>query len=81
LKFEMLVPVSASLQPTACMSFNYHETHFTAAWGLHMKDGTLAHSACVGFGVERLVLALFVAHGSDLSAWPAAVRQALWPTA
>jgi seryl-tRNA synthetase len=81
LKFEMLIPISSAAKPTACMSFNYHETHFTAAWGLHLQDGALAHSACVGFGVERLVLALVAAHGRDATLWPAAVRQALWPAA
>jgi seryl-tRNA synthetase len=81
LKFEMLVSVSAAAPRTACMSFNSHEKHFTAAWGLRGEDGALAHSACVGFGVERLVLALFVAHGPDLEAWPLAVRRVLWPPA
>jgi seryl-tRNA synthetase len=81
LKFEMLLPVSSHETLTACMSFNYHETHFTAAWGLRDVDGTLAHSACVGFGIERLVLALFVAHGPDSEDWPMPVRRALWPSA
>ncbi len=28
LKFELLVPVRSAVEPTACMSFNYHRDHF-----------------------------------------------------
>jgi seryl-tRNA synthetase len=66
--------------PTACMSFNTHQTHFTAAWGIRSEQGELAQSACVGFGLERLVLSLVAAHGRDLGRWPASVRGALWPS-
>jgi seryl-tRNA synthetase len=78
LKFEMLIPIGSAAPRTACMSFNSHLTHFTAAWDLRMDDGTLAHSACVGFGVERLVLALIAAHGRRIDDWPASLRQTLW---
>ena len=38
-----------------------------------------AHSACVGFGLERIVLALFAAHGLDAGRWPHDVSKRLWP--
>ena len=41
-------------------------------------DGEVAHTACVGFGMERVALALFKHHGLDVKAWPAPVRKALW---
>ncbi|MGE5180912.1 MAG: hypothetical protein ACM31C_02565 [Acidobacteriota bacterium] len=41
--------------------------------------GELAHTACLGFGLERCVMALFQQHGFDPGAWPAAVRDQLWP--
>ncbi len=78
LKFEMLVPNPTAQTPVACMSFNRHETHFTSAWDLRFSDGSLAQSACVGFGIERLVLALFAAHGANTQDWPAPVRGTLW---
>ena len=74
LKFELLIPVDDANKPTACMSFNYHEEHFSEIWHLQLPDGSLAHTACVGFGLERLTLALFRHHGADLSAWPASAR-------
>jgi len=77
LKFELLIPVGNAAKPTACMSFNYHQDLFGALCGLKLPDGGTAHTGCVGFGMERLTLALFRRHGFATRQWPAAVRQAL----
>jgi seryl-tRNA synthetase len=77
LKFELLVPVRSEDEPTACMSFNYHREHFGHTWGLTTPDGALAHTGCVAFGMDRLAVALFATHGTDLAAWPDGVREAL----
>lgn len=77
LKFEVLVPIGGP-EPTAVASFNYHQEHFASAYGLELADGGTAHTACLGFGQERIVLALFRAHGLDPAEWPAAVRRELW---
>jgi seryl-tRNA synthetase len=77
LKFELLVPVRAQEAPTACMSFNYHREHFGETWGLHDAAGTVLHTGCVAFGMDRLAVALFAAHGLNIAAWPAAVKAAL----
>jgi seryl-tRNA synthetase len=78
LKFELLIPVNSNAGPTACMSFNYHQDHFGKTWGLTTADGDVAHTACVGFGLERTALALFRHHGLDTKLWPAKVRKVLW---
>ena len=78
LKFELLIPVTSAAKPTACMSFNYHQDAFGTKWGLELEDGSTAHTACVGFGLERIALALFAHHGLDVKDWPAHVRKALW---
>ncbi|NGO66237.1 amino acid--[acyl-carrier-protein] ligase [Rhizobium daejeonense] len=78
LKFELLIPITSVAKPTACMSFNYHQDAFGTKWGLNLADGAVAHTACVGFGLERIALALFHHHGLDTEAWPASVRAALW---
>ena len=77
LKLELVIPV-AGPQPTACASFNYHQDHFATTWGLEMTDGEPVHTACVGFGLERLALALLRHHGFAPESWPSGVRQALW---
>jgi seryl-tRNA synthetase len=78
LKFELLVPVLSEEQPTACASFNYHQDKFGLAFGISLPDGEAAHSACLGFGMERLVMALLRTHGLEPSCWPRAVRARLW---
>ena len=76
LKFEVLTPITAP-EPTAVASFNYHQDHFASAYGLELADGRGAHTACLGFGLERIALALFRTHGFEVSAWPAEVRRRL----
>jgi seryl-tRNA synthetase len=77
LKLELLVQIAGD-EPTAVASFNYHQEHFAATYGLAMADGSVAHTACLGFGQERIVLALLRTHGTEPQAWPAAVRRELW---
>jgi seryl-tRNA synthetase len=77
LKFEILVQIAGD-EPTAIASFNYHQDHFTGIYGIQTADGGVAHTACLGFGHERIVLALLKTHGLDVSTWPADVRSTLW---
>ena len=77
LKFELLVPINDGAPPTACMSFNYHMDHFSQIWPLRTADGEPAHTGCVGFGIERLTLALLRHHGFELAKWPQHVREVL----
>lgn len=74
LKFEVLVPI-AGPEPTAVASFNYHQDHFTSTYGIEIEgEDATAHTACLGFGLERIVLALLRRHGLDVDAWPDQVR-------
>ncbi len=77
LKFELLVPLRSEEQPTACMSFNYHRDHFGTTWGITSAEGEAAHTGCVAFGMDRLAVAMFHTHGTDLKLWPTEVRDAL----
>jgi seryl-tRNA synthetase len=77
LKFEVLVPI-AGPEPTAVASFNYHQDHFSSTYAITMEGGKEpAHTACLGFGLERIALALLRAHGLDVDAWPIHVREEL----
>ena len=79
LKFEVLVPILSLETPTAICSFNYHQDHFGHTFGIRTHSGEVAHTSCLGFGLERVVMALFKAHGFDPRAWPQSVRSKLWP--
>ena len=77
LKYELLIPIYSEEQPTACMSFNYHLDHFGLTWEIRTIGAETAHTACVAFGIDRLALALFAGHGTELSLWPQSTREAL----
>jgi seryl-tRNA synthetase len=77
LKLELLVPI-AGPEPTACASFNHHLDHFGSTWGIELADGSTAHTACLGFGHERIVLALLKTHGLRPSEWPLEIAEQLW---
>jgi seryl-tRNA synthetase len=73
LKFEVLCQI-AGPEPTALASFNYHQEHFSSAYGIELADGSVAHTACLGFGLERITIALLRTHGLDPRSWPSEVR-------
>ncbi len=77
LKYELVIPIANPDRPTAIASCNCHLDHFGHAFGIHSADGQPAHTACVGFGLERVTLALFRTHGFDPARWPASVRGVL----
>lgn len=79
LKFEVLVPVISAEDPTAVCSFNFHQEHFGSTFDIRTPDGNVANSACLGFGLERIVMALFKTHGFEPREWPKEVRDRLWP--
>jgi seryl-tRNA synthetase len=78
LKFEILVPIISLEKPTAICSFNWHQDYFSSKFGIRNADESKAHTACLGFGLERVTLALFKTHGFDPKIWPHLVRSQLW---
>jgi seryl-tRNA synthetase len=78
LKFEVQIPVISKSDPTAVCSFNYHQDHFGRIFAIRTPAGEIAHTACLGFGLERCAMALFRTHGMVPADWPNAVREKLW---
>ena len=78
LKFEVVVPVISEDKPTAVCSFNFHQSHFGDIFAIRTADGEVANTACLGFGLERVTMALFKHLGFDADRWPAQARQKLW---
>lgn len=60
-----------SARAIACASFNLHERFFGSAFGIGSMNGEAAASGCVGWGMERWMLACFAQHGFDPEGWPA----------
>jgi seryl-tRNA synthetase len=77
LKFEIVTAITSVEKPTAIISLNYHQDHFGQVFGIRTADGESAHTSCIGFGLERIALALCKTHGFDPGRWPAGVRESL----
>jgi seryl-tRNA synthetase len=78
LKYEMLVDVGSGAGSIAAGSINMAGAIFGHAFGIRTHDGEIATTACVGFGLERLVLALFSQHGFEPTRWPVALREVVF---
>ncbi|OYY51480.1 MAG: hypothetical protein B7Y54_10235 [Polaromonas sp. 35-63-240] len=61
------------------LRFNWHQDHFSSKFGIRNADESVAHTACLGFGLERVTLALLKTHGFEPQTWPEDVRAQLWP--
>lgn len=74
LKFEMLAQLPYQKSELAVGSINYHRDHFARSFGIADGQGRPLHSACVGFGLERLALAVLSQCGTDPQGWPESLR-------
>lgn len=75
LKYELRVPLDADRE-IAVGSFNFHEQFFGERFGIaEARHAGPAHTACAGFGLERLAYAFLCRHGTDPDGWPATVRR------
>lgn len=73
LKHELQVPLG-DRRVLAVGSVNCHGSFFGECFDIRLPTGEPAHSACVAFGVERMVLAVLATHGPDPEGWPAGVQ-------
>ena len=70
-------PVSS--ETDVALAAQLHQQHFGSTFDILTQSGDAAHTACLGFVLERVTMALFKHHGFDPDRWPSAVRQRLWP--
>lgn len=56
-------------------SVNYHQDHFGKAFDIHLPSGEIAHSCCLGFGIDRWCMAVFAQYGLDPQGWTAPLRE------
>lgn len=77
MKYELVFPITSTEKPTAIASSNYHMDHFSHSYNIKTANGEFAHTACIGFGLERTALALFKKHGFQVERWPNPVKTTL----
>jgi seryl-tRNA synthetase len=77
LKFEARASLPYKRSTVAVGSFNYHQDFFGRSFNITGVDGQPCHTGCIGFGMERLVLAFLAQYGLDRRLWPPAVADAI----
>jgi seryl-tRNA synthetase len=77
LKFEIRAALPFKGSTLAVGSYNYHQDFFGRSLNITLPDGSPAHTGCVAFGLERVVLAFLAQYGLDPRDWPSAVQEAL----
>ena len=73
-KKELRLLIPAERQAISVFSSNFHAATFGKAFNITL-DGRPATSACVGWGYERWVYAIFSQFGFDVRQWPEVLRQ------
>lgn len=74
LKYELLAEVNGDSE-IAISSFNLHGATFGKAFNIHSLENKVANSGCIGFGLERWMLALISKFGLEKDNWPQEFRQ------
>jgi seryl-tRNA synthetase len=77
LKYEIRASLPYKSSTLAVGSFNYHQDFFGRHLNISLPDGSLAHTGCVAFGLERMAFAFLAQFGIDTKNWPTTVRSAL----
>jgi hypothetical protein len=76
LKFEVRADLPYAPGKTLAVgSFNYHQDFFGRSLHIQQESAENAFTACVGFGMERLVWAFLSQYGLDPRNWPRKVRE------
>ena len=75
-KRELRLRIPFEKRSISCSSSNFHAATFGKAFDIQV-DGRNATSACMGWGVERWVYAVFSQFGFDPARWPEGLRRDL----
>ena len=65
LKYELNAYLPDSQDELSIGSFNYHGTFFGEKFNIKLRDGSFAHTACIGFGLERFTYAYLNQKGNN----------------
>lgn len=76
-KYEVQLTYSDN-KHLAVSSFNLHGTAFTEPFNICIKGCEKSVTGCVGYGIERWVLAFLSQYGIDIKNWPKSIVNSLF---
>lgn len=74
LKYELQFHLPYNDKWLSCVSFNNHQSSLVTPYNISGASDEMT-SGCVGYGFDRLALAIFAQHGEDIHKWPLALRE------
>lgn len=74
-KYELRINCS-STHKISVASFNLHEHAFTQTFGIRVDEQESTVTGCIGFGIERWVVAFLSQFGSKPESWPEEIYNA-----
>jgi hypothetical protein len=75
MKFEYRAELPGQERMLAVMSSNLHGPTFSKSFAMRREGGGVLNTGCLGFGLERLALAIHAQHGADPAAWPSGLAR------
>ncbi len=70
LKYEIRAALPFKNSTLAVGSYNYHQDFFGRSLNIKLSDGSMVHTGCAAFGLERMAYAFLVQFGLDPRDWP-----------
>ena len=77
LKYEIRAGLPYKDSTLAVGSYNYHQDFFGRHLNITLPNGSLAHTGCAAFGLERMALAYVAQFGLDPEGWSVDIRKEL----
>nr|WP_278430049.1 amino acid--ACP ligase [Brevibacillus laterosporus] len=75
MKYELII--STDTGSFSIASFNNVKDTLCKEFDITEPNGSILHSGCVAFGIDRWVYALLVVYGTQLQEWPIQIREIL----
>ena len=72
-KYELRL-FSGLNESIACASFNLHGSTFSKRFKFMKEGNTYTESGCIGFGIERFIIAFVHQFGLNINDWPEPIR-------
>jgi len=77
-KYEVKIKVDSE-NSLACASLNYHGISFSKPFHFNVFGAKNTVSGCIGFGLERWILAFLSQFGCELKNWPSEIKDTIKP--
>ena len=77
LKYEVKAFLPFESEWFAIGSVNYHQDHFGNSFNIRLKNNEIAHSCCLGYGLDRWCFSIFAQHGLNKKKWSKNLKELL----